>query len=185
MAGGMPLTEALGRRRSRREFVERPLSREHISQLCWAAQGITDHEERHRAAPSAGALFPLHLLVVGSDGVCEYDPEQHALRRTASADVRARLRGASFEQGCVGEAPICIVISVELGRTAPTYGDRAERYCLLEAGHVAQNILLVATAMGLAGVPVGAFEDDTVGAVLNLPPGQRAIYLLPVGYARA
>ena len=184
-AAGMSLAEALMRRRSHREFTGQPVSTAQIAQLCWAAQGVTDHDNGYRTAPSAGAAFPIHLFVIGGDGVREYEPTEHALRGTGSADVRTRLRRAALDQACVEEAPICMVVSLEIGRTAPKYGARAERYCLLEAGHVAQNVLLAATAMGLGGVPVGAFDDDAVAAALDLPPSQRPVYLLPLGHPRA
>jgi SagB-type dehydrogenase family enzyme len=71
---------------------------------------------------------------------------------------------------------------VDVARTASKYGSRAERYCLLEAGHVAQNVLLQATALGLAGVPVGAFDDRRVASTLALPPKLRPVYLVPVGF---
>ena len=75
-----------------------------------------------------------------------------------------------------------MVIAAVVERTARKYGRRAERYCFIEAGHVAQNVLLQATALHLAGVPIGAFEDDAVAAVLKLPKTHRVLYLLPVGF---
>lgn len=180
--GGMPLVEALASRRSQRAFLARPLSLEQVGQLCWAAQGITEPVEGLRTAPSAGGLFPVTLFVVHPNGVEEYRPRQHALQPVLAGDVRSRLQAAALDQPCVGQAPVCLVITVDYGRTASKYGGRAERYCLLEAGHVAQNVLLQATALGLASVPVGAFDDREAAQVLDLPPHLRPVYLLPVGH---
>jgi SagB-type dehydrogenase family enzyme len=119
---------------------------------------------------------------VDESGVYEYEPGRHALHPTLASDLRAKLQAAALDQPCVGEAPLCLVISIDVGRTASKYGGRAERYCLLEAGHVAQNVLLQATALGLAGVPVGAFEDQRIAALLELPPNLRPVYLVPLGY---
>lgn len=180
--GGMALSEALARRRSGRDFTDTALSPDQVAQLCWAAQGITDTDQKLRSAPSAGALFPLAVFLVDQAGVYEYEPEQHALRQVLAGDVRANLQAAALDQPCVGQAPVCLVIAMEVRRSAIKYGNRAERYCLLEAGHVAQNVLLQATAMGLAGVPVGAFDDRQVAALLHLPPNVNPVYLLPLGH---
>ncbi|MBI1902497.1 MAG: SagB/ThcOx family dehydrogenase [Planctomycetia bacterium] len=182
---GLSVAAALSRRRSQREFSKRTVLMEQVAQLCWAGQGITDQEAALRTAPSAGAIFPVDMFVVDATGVYQYAAQQHALRRILGGDVRSRLQAAALDQSCVGEAPLCLVVTVDVAKTASKYGDRAERYCLLEAGHVAQNVLLQATAMGLAGVPVGAFDDWKVAELVHLPKRLHPVYLLPVGYPAA
>jgi len=179
---GMSLAEALAKRRSHRSFDAKAPSLEQVSQICWAAQGITDSERGFRTAPSAGALYPVTVVLIDTNGVSEYLPGPHALRRTVSGDVRERLHGSALRQTPVRSAPLCVVVAIDIARTAGKYGERAERYCLLEAGHVAQNVLLQATAVGLAGVPIGAFDDHQVAAVLELPGRLRPVYLIPLGY---
>jgi SagB-type dehydrogenase family enzyme len=169
------------RRRSHRGFADRPPSTEQLSQLCWAAQGITDTALGLRTAPSAGALFPIALMVVDRDGAWEYRADEHLLRRTVTGDMRPRLAAAALDQAFLASAPVCMVIAVEVTRTARVYGGRPERYCLLEAGHVAQNVLLQATALGLVGVPVGAFQDRDVMSAVGLQPGLAPMHLLPLG----
>ena len=179
---GMPLAEALAHRRSRRDFAAHRPTPGQVAQLCWAAQGITEGEQGLRTAPSAGATYPIALLVVEPAGVSRYDPSGHRLRRLLTGDVRARLQAAAADQPCVVEAPLCLVLAVEPAVVAARYGRRRGwRYALLEAGHAAQNVLLQAAARGLAGVPVGAFEDRQVAHVLGLPPGLHPVYLLPLG----
>ena len=182
LAGRMSLEEAIARRRSLRQFGDRKLSVAQIAQLCWAGQGITEPDRRLRACPSAGALYPMELYVVTAAGVDHYKPVDHAMLRVISGDVRRELQGAALGQESVGDAPACVVIAAVVQRTARKYGQRAERYCYLEAGHVAQNILLQATALNLGGVTIGAFEDDKVAALLKLPKGHRVLYLLPIGH---
>ncbi len=181
LKGSMSLEETIARRRSVRRFADAPLSAEQIGRLCWAGQGITDTQRGLRASPSAGATYPLDLYVVTATGVDHYQPEQHALRRHLTGDLRSAIRGTALNQAVVGEAPICLVIAATPERAARRYGQRAMRYCLLEAGHVAQNVLLQATTLGLAGVPVGAFEEAKTAEVLKLPPGTEVLYLLPIG----
>ena len=175
------LAELLTRRRSVRDFSDIGLGKEEISQLCWAVQGITS-KEGHRTSPSAGAIYPLTLLVVGADGVFEYLPKQHSLRLLREGDTRPKLQAAALEQPCVGEAPCCMVMAVDVDRMELKYGPHAERFCYLEAGHAAQNVLLMATELGLGCVPVGAFSDKSVASVLDLKPYVRPVYLLPIGH---
>jgi len=181
-AGGMSLTEALAKRRTHREFSDRALSLEQISQLCWAAQGVTETQRGLRTAPSAGGLYPVTVFVVAHDGFFEYQPKRHVLRRLADGDVREKSEGRALGRSMVRSAPVCIVIAMDVSRTASKYPKDAERYCLLEAGHVAQNVLLQATAMDLVGVPVGGLREVEVAASLELPERLRPVYLLPVGY---
>jgi SagB-type dehydrogenase family enzyme len=184
LVGEVSVEEAIAQRRSVREFANIPLTLEQISQLCWAGQGITDQARRFRAAPSAGALFPIELYVVTADGVDHYRPAGHKLERHLAGDLRPALQRAALHQDAVGEAAVCMVITAVQERSARKYGRRAERYCLIEAGHVAQNVLLQATALHLAGVPIGAFEDDAVAKVLGLPASHRVLYLVAIGNPR-
>jgi SagB-type dehydrogenase family enzyme len=184
LKGSMSLEEAIRHRRSLRQFADRPLTQEQIGQLCWAAQGITDPESGHRTAPSAGALYPIDLYVVTREGVSLYVPKGHLLRRHKPGDVREALAKAGLRQEAIQQSGACFVITAVPERSARKYAGRAERYCLLEAGHIAQNILLQATAMRLGGVPMGAVHDDAVAQVLGLAPDQRILYVVPVGHPR-
>jgi SagB-type dehydrogenase family enzyme len=180
--GVMSLEEVLAARRSVRDFSDRPLTRAELGQLCWAGQGLTG--SGRRTAPSAGALYPIELYVATAEGVAHYRPSEHKLEPHQAGDVRPALRGAALDQAAVAQAPACFVIAADPARTARKYTARAERYCFLEAGHVAQNLLLQATALQLAGVPVGAFQDEAVAVALKLPPEQRVLYLVPIGHPR-
>ncbi|NLX13030.1 MAG: SagB/ThcOx family dehydrogenase [Phycisphaerales bacterium] len=184
MKGTMSLEEAIAQRRSVRKFTDAPLSIEQVGRLCWAGQGITEPRRGLRASPSAGALYPIDIYVVTAEGVDQYQPDPHGLRRHLAGDMRPALRRAALNQEVLSEAPVCLVIAAVPQKLAQRYGQRSMRYCLIEAGHVAQNILLQATALGLAGVPVGAFEDAQVAEVLKFPSGTEVLYLLPIGNPR-
>lgn len=181
LTGMVSVEEAIAQRRSVRSFKDVPLTPAQIGQLCWAGQGITDRARGFRASPSAGALYPIELYVVTKDGVDRYRAEKHELQRRVDGDRRPDLKAATHGQEAVGAAPMCMVVAAVLERTARKYGERAQRYCLLEAGHVAQNVLLQATAMKLAGVPVGAFDDAQVRLALKMPDNCEVLYLLPIG----
>jgi SagB-type dehydrogenase family enzyme len=178
------LDDALRRRRSVRTFSTQPLSQDQVGQLSWAAQGITEPALGLRTAPSAGALFPLELYVVLSNGVFHYEPRGHRLRRLNDVDRRATLARAALGQDAVRLAGADIVITAFTARTRAKYGDRAERYAHLEAGHAAQNVLLEAVALGLAAVPVGAFDDDAVRRAIDVLADETPLYILAVGNGR-
>jgi len=182
VAGSRSLEEVIADRRSVREYKRKPLTVEQISQICWAAQGITDRDEALRAAPSAGALYPIELYVITAEGVDHYVPADHRLERHLHGDVRLAIQRAAIHQEVIGDAPVCMVIAAVVRRVARKYGRRAERYCLIEAGHVAQNILLQATSLHLASVPIGAYEDAEVAKALELPKDHRVLYMLPIGH---
>ncbi len=183
-AQGPSLFRVLAARRSCREFAHRSLTDLEVGSLLWAGQGITS-PQGFRAAPSAGALHPLTLTLVDSHGVWRYQPDGHALVLIRVGDRRRQLAAAALGQEAVAEAPASIVVTANPAVLRPRYRGRAERYCILEAGHVAQNVLLEATALGLAGVPIGAFDDPAVLAAVDLGPEHLALYVVSVGAARS
>jgi len=181
--GDFALNEALAARRSVRSFTDRQLTLAEIGQLCWAAQGMTSGRG-FRTAPSAGALYPLELYCVTGDGVFRYLPRGHALEAVAGEKVLGALGDAALGQVCVSGAPCVFVFSAVYARTSKKYGERAARYVHIEVGHAAQNLLLEAVALGLGGVPVGAFSDDRVAEVIGLPDDHAPLLLVPVGHPR-
>jgi SagB-type dehydrogenase family enzyme len=183
------LEESLARRRSIRSFAPVSLALGDLAQLMWAAQGVTD-EEGHRAAPSAGALYPIEVLVVAGEvsglpaGIYRYRPQSHRLDLLAPGDARKRLVAALPWQEWVADAPAILAVTGVVSRTSSKYGSRADRYMVLEAGAVTENVYLQATALGLATVLVGSFDDRRVTAVLGLPAGEQPLGLMPVGARR-
>jgi SagB-type dehydrogenase family enzyme len=180
---GMPLAAALSRRRSVRAFAGRALSPMELGQLLWAAQGESDARDGLRTSPSAGALYPLLVYAATADGLFRYVTKRHALEHVASRDVRADLAAAALGQLELAQAPCVLVLTAVFARTTRKYGERGVRYAHIEAGHAAQNVLLTATALGLAAYPVGAFDDAQVGGLLQLGHGEAPLYLVPVGAA--
>ena len=177
------LEQAIAKRRSRRKFVPKALTLEQIGQLCWAAQGQEAHS-RYRTTPSAGATYPLELLVVTCDGLFQYLPAKHSLQRLADQDLRAELTLAGWGQKFIEAAPLTLVFVAQFSRTTGRYGQRGIRYVYMEAGHAAQNVHLQAEALGLGSVAVGAFDDNSVSKVLSLPDYLEPLYMVTVGYYR-
>lgn len=180
LKGKISLEEAIKNRQSIRDFAAHPLTLQELSQLLWALQGKT-RDWGARATPSAGALFPLEVYVALQEGVFQYSSANHRLIRCLETDVHHQLAYAALGQDSVAKAPAVFVITAVYERTSKKYGNRAERYVKMEAGHAAQNLLLQATALGLGAVPIGAFHDEKVKQVLHLPVNHDPLYLIPVG----
>lgn len=185
--GTVSVEEAIGRRCSTRCYRQKPLTLAQLSQLLWVAQGITTGHRR--AAPSAGATYPLEAFAfVASSGVeglvagvYHYQPETHSLVVHAPGDLTGRLSHAALDQRAIAEAPVSMLVAAILERTSRRYGRRAERYVAMEAGHVGQNVHLQAAAMGLGTVMIGAFDDAEVGNVLGTGKELEPLYIMPVG----
>jgi SagB-type dehydrogenase family enzyme len=185
----MSLEEAIARRRSVRDFTTEPISLAELSQILRAAGGISDMTSGYRTVPSAGATYPLEIFAVcGKDGVEEidegiyyYNIDSHSLILRVKGDARLELARASLAQAFIYEAPVDIVICAEYERTTRRYGRRGERYVHIEVGHVGQNIYLQATALGLATVAVGAFDDEQVRELLRLEKQYKPLCIMPVG----
>ena len=186
LTGNVSLEETLLNRRSVRQYTGEALTLEEVSQLLWAAQGITA-SWGGRTAPSAGALYPLEVYLVAGNvkglapGVYKYKPDRHELIWVKGKDVRVELAQAALSQAPVRDGAIDIVISAVYERTTRKYGDRGIRYVHMEAGHAAQNIYLQATALGLGTVTIGAFDDELVEEILSMPEEEASLYIIPVG----
>lgn len=184
--GETSLEKAIGERRSLRHYRNAPISPAQLSQLLWAAQGLTGSGSR-RTTPSAGALYPLDIYAVVGNvsglpaGIYSYDPRLHELRRIAAGDARAELSGAALGQAPVRNGAAVLVISAVYERTTVKYGERGVRYVHMESGHAAQNIHLQAEALGLGTVVIGAFDDDGVRRVLRMSDREHPLCLMPVG----
>lgn len=189
LSGEVSVERALVRRRSRRDFAPEPLPLSAVSQLLWAAQGITDPAGL-RTAPSAGALYPLDIyLAVGAvsgvrPGLYRYDPHAHRLLLQSEGDPRARVAEAALDQRWLAEAPAILLLTAVYQRTARKYGERATRYVHMEVGHAAQNVYLQAEALGLGTTLVGAFHDEALAHVFRLPEPTKPLALLPIGKPR-
>jgi SagB-type dehydrogenase family enzyme len=186
ITGTVSVEEAVSSRRSVREYATEPLDISDISQLLWAAQGLTDPSGL-RAAPSAGALYPLEIYVACGNvtglpgGVYHYLPKSHAVDRVIGRDVREDLYRSALRQPPVRDAAAVIIIAADYNRTMRKYGERGIRYVHMEAGHASENIYLQAYTLGIGTVSIGAFDDSGVQSVLGLPQNQTPLYLMPIG----
>jgi SagB-type dehydrogenase family enzyme len=186
--GPLSVEEAIARRRSIREFKDASVLLAEVSQLLWAAQGVTG-KHGYRAAPSAGAKFPMEIFVVAGNvddlpqGVYHYVPKTHALELVRRGDVRAELCDEALSQEWLEEAALDIVIGGVYSRTMEKYGERGIRYVHIEVGAVAENVYLQAVSLGLGTTFVGAFTDGAVRELLRME-GAQPFGIMPVGVPR-
>ena len=151
----MDLFEAIYGRRSIRSFKETPIPEEALTKILDAA----------RWAPSAGNVQPWEFIVVWDD------------------ETREKLASAALGQSFIAEAPVDIVVCVDLARARMAYGVRGETlYCIQDTAAAIENMLLAAYALGLGTCWVGAFSEEAVSRILNIPSGYRPVAIIPVGY---
>lgn len=185
-AGNVSVEEAMLKRRSVRKYKKSPLELSDISQLLWAAQGVTD-PIGFRTAPSAGALYPLELYLVASSvkgldqGVYKYSADRHTLKRVIKGERQGRLYWSSWAQKSVKKAQAVVVITAVYKRTTGKYGNRGVRYVHMEVGHAAQNIYLQAVSLGLGTVVVGAFNDKSVKKEIGAQKDEEPLCIMPIG----
>jgi SagB-type dehydrogenase family enzyme len=192
-----PLARTISGRRSARAFDYRSMPINELSRLLMLGGGITGaHHDSDgtvwqlRAAPSGGALYPIDLyclaLRIGglAAGLYAYNPQAHSLALVVEGDFAAELATLSYGDPDATPPAAAIIMSASFQRCKVKYGERGYRFALLEAGHIAQNLLLAAEAAGLAAVPIGGFLDDRANALLQLDGVQEAVvYLVSVGNA--
>jgi SagB-type dehydrogenase family enzyme len=184
------LWQAVGARRSQRDYLDRPLTKAELATLLWATQGITGAAGGYhfRAAPSAGALYPVetylavHQVENVPPGIWHFHVLDFALELLAAGDFRQPLVAAGLSQGFMGEAGVVFIWTGILNRARWKYRERAVRYLFLDAGHICQNLMLAATALNLGVCPVGAFFDEEVERLIGVNQAEEvALYLAAVG----
>lgn len=160
-----------------------------LSQILWAAQGITDKESGYRAAPSPGAKYTLELYVFTREGgianlpagVYHYEPTAHRITRVKSGDYASSLQSAAGGQEQIGQAAAVVAVTGVFDRAMVKYGQRGIQYALQESGCAAENIHLEAAALGLGTVVTGAFDDSQVGQLIGATKNEKPLILMPLG----
>lgn len=184
--GNTSVEMALLKRRSIRSYSNEPLFLGEISQLLWAAQGITD-SRGYRTAPSAGALYPLEIYIVAgrvkglSLGIYKYRPHENVLVKIVDGDKRAEVCRASLNQSPISDAAAVIVFCAIYERTTVKYGERGIRYVFIEVGHAVQNVYLQAVSLNLGTLVMGAFNDNELKNIMNFDLYEYPLCIMPVG----
>ena len=179
-AGGMPFMDAVKLRRSTREYADRPLTDQVLSDLLWAAFGI-NRPDGGRTAPYSHHIIAIDVYAAMADGVWLYEPKAHKLLPVIKDDIRA----ATGVQDFVGAAPLNLVYVGHRERI-PDLGDQEARLNIsVDAGFIGQNVYLFCASEGLATVFRGALDADKLGRTLQLAGQEFVTFAQTVGYPRA
>jgi SagB-type dehydrogenase family enzyme len=187
----LPFFDVIKRRRSVRSFSTKPLSMQELSFVLWASTGIQrrEHGNDFRTAPSAGALYPIETYLVSNNvegleqALYHYNIEAHALEEVKVGNFTGTIAHGALEQEMAANAPLVLIWTAVFERSKWKYGQRGYRYVYLDAGHVAQNLALAATSIGLGSCHIGAFFDDEVNQILGVDGvAESVVYLSVVGH---
>jgi SagB-type dehydrogenase family enzyme len=181
-SGEVSLETAINTRRIAQRFADKPLSYAQIGQLLWAGQGIIDKQQKLRAATSADTLYPIELYLVTSEGLFIYNPEENSLKQLLVMDLRKELSAAASGQETAANAACDIIIAGSARKAATKYSNKAQRFVLLEAGYVAENIQLQAVSMGLTSLPVTSFEPRNIARICELSVEFEPLLIVCAGY---
>jgi SagB-type dehydrogenase family enzyme len=188
---GESLWTTIAKRRSVRNFKDEPLSKQDLSQLLWATQGITKKEMdfEFRACPSAGALYPVETYLVLNNveridaGIYHYDIPDHSLEQLQKGDFRLKIAQAALDQDMAFSANAVFVWTALFGRAKWKYEQRAYRYVYLDAGHIAQNLALAAVGLNLGTCQIAALYDEEVNSLLAVDGEEESVlYMSVVGH---
>jgi len=176
---GRPLMSVLQDRRSTREYSARGLSSQHLSEVLWAAYGIT-RASGERTAPYWRHIMVLDVYAVMADGAWLYDAANHALLPHLAED----LRGLTGLQDFAACAPLELVYVVHGERMGDIGAEERRLYGCVDAAFAGENVYLYCASEGLASVFRGAVDTKKLGDALKLPAGQFVAFAQTVGHAR-
>ncbi|MCI0472239.1 MAG: SagB/ThcOx family dehydrogenase [Ignavibacteria bacterium] len=175
-SGGMPLMEALSKRHSSRNFSDRKLSDQTLSNLLWAANGINRKESGKRTAPTANDNRSMDVYAVMESGAYKYNPEEHSLELIVETDLRAMTGRQDF----TGKAPVNLVYVSDYSKMKS--GSDYETYSGAHAGFIGQNVYLYCASAGLGTVIRAWVDKEELGKALNLGSDKKVVLAQTVGF---
>jgi SagB-type dehydrogenase family enzyme len=187
---GKSVEQAIRERRSYRHFTDQQMTLKELSQLLLSANGVTSVSgPAHRAAPSAGALYPIEIYVAAANieslenGIYHFQVSDSSLELVKAGNFNDSLHLAANEQGSIGSSPCTMILTGRFDRSTKKYADRGFRYSYIESGAICENIYLQAISFDMGTCAVGAFNDDALNALLGIDGiKEAALLLMPVGH---
>ena len=187
----VPIEDIILQRRTIREYSSEQMTFNEASKLLYFANGITQKNSLYknfRAAPSAGALYPIEIYLVSNgvsdlrDGLYWFNVKNNSLVIKRKGSFANEIAQFCYGQRFIAQAEAIFLMTAVWRRTTGVYGERGRRYVILDAGHIAQNIYLEATALGLAPCAIGAFNDNQINAFLEVKSSEEScVYIMVVG----
>jgi len=186
----MSLDSCFKKRRSIRDFSDKPINLKQLSYLLWASTGIQrkEHGFDYRTAPSAGALYPIETYLVVNkiidlpNGVYHYSIKDHTLEELRLGDFGIKAANAALGQMMCAKAAVVFIWTAIFQRSKWKYHQRAYRYIYLDAGHIAENLALASTSLGLGSCQIGALFDEEVNDIVDVDgTTESTIYMSVIG----
>jgi len=177
--GGMPMMEAFNNRKTQRNFSERELSQQQLSNLLWAASGV-NREDGRMTAPTASNNQQIVIFVGLKNAVYQYLPQTHELKLHLEGDHRAVFGRQAF----MATAPVVLGFVSDWDKMA-RYGSNKEskmKFSHTDAGNVSQNVYLFCASEGLATVAIGAYDAQLFSETLKLSSNYYPVLNQPVGF---
>lgn len=186
------LSQVMSGRRSVRQFSGKTISKKELYYLLFQSSRLIPFgkslDQSRRPYPSAGARYPLEIypLILHCEGIekglYHYNVKEDVLELLLNKNLPTWVNKITNREQWIQKSAVLFIITGVLDRARIKYGDRGYRFALLEAGHVGQNICLLATELGLGSCPIGGYIDDEVNILLDLQLQKEVtLYLLPVG----
>lgn len=179
-SAGLTVMESFAQRRSVRDFSDKELSEQDLSNLLWAAMG-QNRPDGKLTAPSCRNFQEIRLFVFDKNGIREYQPSSHSLKQMAQGDYRNLVASG---QDFVNKAPVSLVMIADMTKFG-NVDERAKMMAAVDAGIVSENISIACAGLGLATVPRATMKSDEIISLLNLPNNHIAIMNNPVGFEAA
>jgi SagB-type dehydrogenase family enzyme len=182
--------KALNRRKSIRNFSDKPITKDDLSYLLWCSTGIQrmEYNFEFRTAPSAGALYPIETYLITNNihqlakGIYHYNIKGHSLELLRKGDFSIDIAKAALNQSMCASAACVFIWTAIFNRSKCKYSQRAYRYIYLDAGHIAQNLALATTNKNIGSCQIAALYDDEVNEIIGVDGiTESAIYMSVVG----
>ena len=178
--GGKPLAQAVWARRSTREFADKPVPIEVLSNLLWSACGVNRPATADRTVPSWRHAIESEIFVAAADGAWSYDARAHRLTQVLADDIRAQTGVQDF----VGAAPLDLVYVADGGRLQGASADEKRLWAYADTGFIGQNVYLFCASEGLATVFRASLDRARLAQTLQLPAAKFVTCAQTVGYPK-
>lgn len=178
--GGKPLIQTLRMRRSTREYSDRPLPSQVLSDLLWAAFGV-NRPSGDRTAPYWRHIMVIDVYAAMADGVWLYEPKRHALLPHLPTDIRAQTGMQDF----AASAPLNLIYVAYGERMRDIAANDRRLYASVDTGFIGQNVYLFCASEGLATVFRGAVDYEELNRSMQLGTDQFVTFAQTVGYPRS
>ena len=177
---GRPLMQVLNDRKTGREFSNKELSEQDLSNLLWAAFGINRPESGKRTAPSARNLQEIDIYIATAGGLYLFDAKTNTLNLVVEKDIRA----VTGRQPFVKDAPVNLIYVADYSRMGEMPDETKEFYSATHTGFISQNVYLYCASEGLSTVVRGSIDRETLSKAMKLRADQKVVLAQTVGYPK-